>query len=418
MGVLGALLLLIRRQVTHDLFRTSVSVGAVACGVIITVAVNGVMAGFETKFVMRTIETSPQIMVYDDPAGGGSLADDWSDQLGVVTVTSAPAPHQPPRIEKPAELLAALHAMPEVLAAAPAMVGSAIFQFGGREARADLNGVLPEQHQRVVDLERDLVSGMLTDLHASGDGVIIGQGLADTLGAKRGDFVSVRLSVGEQHSLRVVGVFHTGVTLTDLRSAYTLLTVAQRIMGRGREVNRVAVRLHDFDDALEVAARIETLTGKRAISWQEFNTHVISLLNTNRMLTDIVSVGVLIVAGFGILNVLMMTVLDKLNSIALLKSIGYSALEVSLAWLGLGLVVGLLGVAVGCSLGYYVVELLGTIPIPRLAVVDTETLLVNNLPKHYVLAGGVAAGVSMLAALLPALKAGRLDPVEILRGHS
>ncbi|MCG3183252.1 MAG: Lipoprotein-releasing system transmembrane protein LolE [Planctomycetes bacterium] len=418
MGVLGALLLLIRRQVTHDLFRTSVSVGAVACGVIITVAVNGVMAGFETKFVMRTIETSPQIMVYDDPAGGGSLADDWSNQLGIVTVTRAPAPDQPPRIEKPAELLTALHAMPEVRAAAPAMVGSAIFQFGGREARADLSGIVPEQHQRVVDLEKDLVSGTLTDLYASGDGVILGQGLADTLGAKRGDFVTVRLSAGERHALRVVGVIHTGVTLTDLRSAYTLLSVAQRIMGRGREVNRVAVRLHDFDDALEVAERIEALTGKRAISWQEFNTHVISLLNTNRMLTDIVSVGVLIVAGFGILNVLMMTVLDKLNSIALLKAVGYSALEVSLAWLGLGLVVGLLGVAVGCSLGYYVVELLGTIPIPRLAVVDTETLLVNNLPKHYVLAGGVAAGVSMLAALLPALKAGRLDPVEILRGHS
>jgi lipoprotein-releasing system permease protein len=189
-------------------------------------------------------------------------------------------------------------------------------------------------------------------------------------------------------------------------------------MDRGAEVNRVDIRLRDFEQAIEVAADIEHLTGKRTIAWQDANTHVISLLNTNKMLTAIVTVGVLIVAAFGILNVLMMTVLDKLDTIALLKSIGYSSLEVGLAWLGVGLAVGLLGVAVGCSLGYYAVELIGTIPIPRLAVVDTETLLVNNLLRHYVLAGGIAIGISMLAAVLPAVRAARLDPVATLRGRA
>ena len=178
--------------------------------------------------------------------------------------------------------------------------------------------------------------------------------------------------------------------------------------------------LADPDSRLfeERAQKVEQLTGKRAVSWQEANTHIISLMQTNRMLTNIVSVGVLIVAGFGILNVLMMTVIDKLDSIALLKSIGYSRREIMLAYLGLGFGVGLLGVLVGCSVGYYVVEFLGTVPIPRLAVLDTHTLLVNNLPRHYLLAGGVALVVSMLAAILPAMRAGQLDPVAILRGHS
>src|SRR5690606_32563506 len=103
-----------------------------------------------------------------------------------------------------------------------------------------------------------------------------------------------------------------------------------------------------------------------------------SLLNTNKMLTLIVSLGVLIVAAIGILNVMMMMVIDRVESIALLKSLGFSAIDIALAWIGLGLAIGVLGVATGCSLGYYVVEILGTVPIPRLAVVDTETLLVNN----------------------------------------
>ncbi|MCA8913407.1 MAG: ABC transporter permease [Planctomycetes bacterium] len=419
MGVFRAIFLLIHRQLSHDLFRTSVSVGAVASGVIITIAVNAVMSGFQTKFALSTVETSPQIQVYDyPPTGGRGLADDWSEDGRIVTLSHEPAPHDPPRIEKPTELLEALEAMPEVEAASPSMVGSAIVNFGSSEARGDMVGIIPERHQRVVDLEKDLTSGTLSDLYASGGGVILGKGMADNLGAQRGDFVTVRLSAGDPHSLRVVGVIHTGVTFVDLRTAYTLLSVAQRIMGRGREVNRLNVRLHDYDNALEVARDIEQLTGKRAVSWQEANTHIISLMQTNRMLTNIVSVGVLIVAGFGILNVLMMTVIDKLDSIALLKSIGYSRREIMLAYLGLGFGVGLLGVLVGCSVGYYVVEFLGTVPIPRLAVLDTHTLLVNNLPRHYLLAGGVALVVSMLAAILPAMRAGQLDPVAILRGHS
>lgn len=417
MGVAKAIFLLIRRQLAFDLFRTTVSVGAVASGVIIVVAVNGVMSGFQSKFVIRTIETSPQIQIYDDPVTNrGGLAQEWS-RPGIVTVSSQPAPHDPPRIDKPAELVAALEAMSEVEAAAPSMVGSAIVNYGSSEARGDLTGIIPEHHQRVVDLEKDLTSGRLTDLYESGGGVILGKGLADRLGARRGDFVSVRLSAGEASSLRVVGVIHTGVTFTDLRIIYTLLSVAQRVMGRGRDVNRIAVRLYDYDQAIDVARTIERMTGRRAVPWQEANTHIISLMNTNRMLTNIVSIGVLIVAGFGILNVLMMTVIDKLRSIALLKSIGYSARDITLAYLGIGLGIGLLGVTVGCSVGYYVVEALGTVPIPKLAVVDTETLLVNNLFRHYVIAGIVATTVSTIAAILPALRAGRLDPVEILRGH-
>src|SRR5690606_24786013 len=183
-------------------------------------------------------------------------------------------------------------------------------------------------------LQKDMVAGSVTDLHASGGGVILGKGLADSIGARHGDYVTVRLTQAATRGLRVVGIFHTGVTFTDLRYSYILLSGAQQIMDRGAEVNRVDRRLRDFEQAIEVAADIEHLTGKRTIAWQDANTHVISLLNTNKMLTAIVTVGVLIVAAFGILNVLMMTVLDKLDTIALLKSIGYSSLEVGLAWLG------------------------------------------------------------------------------------
>lgn len=418
MRILAALLLIVRKQISHDLFRTTISVGAVASGVVIAVAVNAVMSGFESKFVIRTIETSPHVVVYEEPAGGGSLAEDWSSRTGsVYTISANPAPTQPPRIEKPAEVLKALRSRPEIAAASGSMALQGIFVSGTTETRGELVGIEPASHQGVVDLEQDMVAGTLTNLYASG-GIILGSGLAERLGARYQDFIGVRVNEGDTRSMRVVGIIHTGVTFTDLRYAYTLLKVAQAFTGRGSEVNRVDVRLHDFEGAIEVAADLERLLGKRTVAWQDANTHIISLLNTNKMLTLIVSLGVLIVAAIGILNVMMMMVIDRVESIALLKSLGFSAIDIALAWIGLGLAIGVLGVATGCSLGYYVVEILGTVPIPRLAVVDTETLLVNNLPRHYLQVGGVAAGVSMIAGVLPAIRAARMDPVEILRGRN
>ena len=418
MRMLAALSLIIRRQVTHDLFRTTISVGAVASGVVIAIAVNAVMSGFETKFVIRTIEISPHVVVYDDPASSGTLAENWSEKTnGLVIVSANPAPDQPPRIEKPDELIDALRARPEIAAASGSMVLQGIFVSGTREARGELVGIDPDEHQQVVDLETDLIAGTLTDLYAS-SGVILGKGLAERIGAKYRDFINVRLTEGDTRTMRVVGIIHTGVTFSDLRYAYTLLSVAQGFTGRGSEVNRIDIKLHDFEQALEVAGEIERMVGKRTIAWQDANTHILALLNTNKMLTAIVSLGVLIVAAIGILNVMMMMVMDRVDSIALLRSLGYNSAQIAAAWMGLGLAIGLLGVAVGCSFGYYVVEILGTVPIPKLAVVDTETLLVNNLPRHYLLVGGVATGVSVVAGVLPAIRAARMDPVTILRGRN
>lgn len=417
--ILRAMGLLVRRQLSHDLFRTGVSVAAVASGVVIAIAVNAVMSGFDTTFVGRTIEISPHIEVFDDPR---VQRDEFAAFLqqggtGIATVRSEQPRARRPRIDQPAETLGYINAMPEVAAVAPMAAGIALLQFGNRESGCDLFGIEPQAQEQVVSIERDLVAGSLLALQ-EGLAVILGEQLAQRLGARLDDRISVRIGVERSVSLRVAGILRTGISLVDQRRAYTLLRDAQRFLGLGPDINRLAVRLHDFDQAREVAAEIERVTGRRTVGWPDANTHVLSLLETNKMLTAIVSVGVLVVAAVGILNVLMMMVLEKTPSIALLKAAGFRRGDIILAYLLQGTAVGMIGVVLGCVIGYYVVEGLGQVPIPRLAMLETDTLLVNNLARHYLLAGGVALAVSALASVLPALRAGALDPVAVLRGRN
>lgn len=417
-SVAGALLLLVRRQLTHDLFRTGVSVLAVASGVVIAVAVNAVMSGFDTTFVGRTIEVSPHIEVFDDSR---RQPDELALHLGtrrggMAAVESSRPRTRPPRVDRPAETLAFVRAMPEVAAAAPVAAGVALLQHGSRDSGCDLHGIDPAAQEQVVSIRKDLVAGRLENLYA-GNAVILGEQLAQRLGALVGDAVTVRFGQSRAATLKVAGILRTGISLVDQRRAYTLLRDAQRFLALGRDVNRLAVRLHDTDSALDVAARIEAATGRRAVGWPDANTHVLGLLDTNKLLTKIVSLGVLVVAAVGILNVLMMMVLEKTGSIALLKAAGYTRRDMLAAFVMQGVAVGLIGVCVGCVAGYHVVELVGTIPIPRLAMLETDRLLVNNLPRHYLLAGGVALVVSALASVLPAWRAGAMVPVEIFRSR-
>jgi len=110
--------------------------------------------------------------------------------------------------------------------------------------------------------------------------------------------------------------------------------------------------------------------------------------------------------------------MEKLPEIAMLKSMGYTRRDITMTFFLEGLAIGLVGVLTGCVFGYYLTEFVGSLPIPQRGLIQSETLTMNNAPRLYLIAGGAALVVTMLASVLPALRAGKLDPVETLRGHA
>ena len=415
-----ALILIARRHLSHNLFRTVISVAGVAIGVTFMILLSALMTGFEAKFVSETIESSPHVTIFDQPRDRPDEFAEWLSAQGgdVVTVESARPRKGPRRISKPLELIDALRAMPEVAAAAPNVVGTAIISFGSRERGVNLMGIEPQSQEAVSEIDAYIEDGRVFDLYSSGGAVLLGSGVAENIGARKGDSITVKLRDGDSRTLRVVGIFRTGVTTIDYSRAYTLTTVAQQLLGMGREVNQIVLRLHDYDSARETAAKIERIAGYRTESWQEANENFLAIFVIQQVITYIVTSGIMIVAAFGILNVLVMLVMEKLPEIAILKSMGYSASDITWTFFIQGLVIGLLGVLAGCVFGYYVTEFIGSLPIRQHGLISSEHLTMNNVPRLYFIAGAAAMLSTVLASVLPAMRAGRLDPVVILRGHA
>ena len=321
-------------------------------------------------------------------------------------------------IKKPGEIVQMRRDMPGVEAAAQNVVGTAIVSFGSRERGVGLMGIEPEDQEAVNEIDTYIEGGRVYDLYSSGGAMLLGAGIADLLGVKKGDTVNIKLRDGDTRPLKIVGIFKTGVTTIDYSRAYTLISVAQQLLGMGRDVNQIVVRLKDYESARETSAKIEGMIHYRTESWQEANENFLSIFVIQQTITYLVTGGIMIVAAFGILNVLVMLVMEKLPEIAMLKSMGFSGRDVTMIFLMEGAVIGLVGVLSGCVFGYYLTEFVGTLPIPMKGLIESEHLVMNNALYLYVRAGVAAMIVTLIASVLPAMRAGRLDPVETLRGHA
>ncbi|HRJ78973.1 MAG TPA: ABC transporter permease, partial [Planctomycetota bacterium] len=203
---LKVLLLIARRHLFHNLFRTGVSVSGVAIGVTFMVMLSALMTGFETKFVRETIESSPHVTIYDEYRGQTDEFAAWTSRQmgGVARVDSARPRETVRRIKKPLEILKALRALPEIAACAPNVTGTAIMNFGTRERGMNLVGIVPEDQEAVSSLDKYIQDARIYDLYASGGALLLGYGVAEKLGAKKGDTVSIKLRNGDSRALRVI----------------------------------------------------------------------------------------------------------------------------------------------------------------------------------------------------------------------
>lgn len=414
------MLLIARRHLLHNTFRTIISVSGVAVGVMFMVMLSALMTGFEKKFVTETIESSPHITIYDELREEPDEFASWltDETEGIATVENARPRDRRRRIKKPGEIVSMLRDMPQVQAAAQNVVGTAIVNFGSRERGVNLVGIEPEAQEAVNEIDTYIEGGRVYDLYSSGGAMLLGAGIAEIMGVGKGDIVNIKLRDGASRALRVVGIFRTGVTTIDYSRAYTLISVAQQLLGMGRDVNQIVVRLNDHQSAREVAAHIEHMIAYRTESWQEANENFLSIFVIQQVITYLVTGGIMIVAAFGILNVLVMLVMEKLPEIAMLKSMGYSGRDITVVFLLEGFAIGTVGVLCGCIFGYYLTEFIGSLPIPQKGLIESETLTMNNAASLYIIAGISALVVTLFASVLPAMRAGRLDPVETLRGHA
>ena len=300
--------------------------------------------------------------------------------------------------------------MPEVFVVSPMAGGSALVLRGNVSRSVSLNGIEPEQYFRIVDLNDKMVRG---SARLSGTDILVGIELASDLGLDAGDKLRVSTVVGISNPLTVSGIFDLGNKAVNSRSVFMSLHTAQGLLGLPGGVTSLDVTVRDVYSAERVAQRISTTTGVVADSWirtgAQFFAAVSAQTTANRAIRFFVALSV----AFGIASVLVVVVVQKSREIGILRAMGISQGQILRVFLLQGGLLALGGAAAGSLVGAgalvlwqrYVRNADGTAMFPL--VLD---------PTLFVLALMLATLTGLLAAVAPALRAARLDPVVAIRG--
>ncbi|MEM6669896.1 MAG: ABC transporter permease [Pseudomonadota bacterium] len=409
--------LLLEIAFTHILGRgrqTLVSIVGVAMGVGFAIAMAALMEGGQVDFIDSLVDTMPHVQITDERRTAQLQP---AEVVFEATEFRGLRPRDDPRgILNPTAATASLRSWAPGDLAANLSV-SAVVRFGGAERGVSVLGVEPRDLVRVSPIEEDMTVGRFEDLGGQSSGVIVGRSLAERLGADPGDSVTITAAETISRRFKIIGVFETGVVGTDERQVYMLLKSAQVLSGRPNAVNDIRIRLNDPDIAPAVAARAEEMLGYKAVSWQEANEAIFEAFEVRNIIMYTVVGAILLVAGFGIYNIVSIITHEKSRDIAILKSLGFTQEDIRRIFLTEGVLMGGVGSVIGWVLGFWLTVALGAVTL-ELPGQTTEPV---NLPViyswlHYAIATMFALSSAAVAGYLPARKAAAQNPVEIIRG--
>ncbi|MDX5360008.1 MAG: ABC transporter permease [Alphaproteobacteria bacterium] len=393
-----------------------VAILGVGLGVGFSVAMAALMQGSQDDLIANLVDSMPHVRITDETREPPRQP---AEAAFGATAFSGLRPRDDDRgIRNPAAVRAALDAwVPGDMAVSLRTQG--VVRYSGRDVGAAILGIEPEAEARVSSVAQDFVQGSFSALSAGGNSIVIGDRMAERLGAAMGTTVSVVSSTGLVRRLKIVGLFHTGSTARDEGEAYVLLKNAQILSERPNVINEIRIKLKDPEAARAVAARAEAQTGYKSVSWEEANESLLEAIVIRNAIMYTVVAAILLVAGFGIFNIVSTITHEKARDIAILKSLGFREADMRRLFLMEGIAIGAVGSVAGWALGFGLCLVLAQITFELRGMgSEMSRLPLAWSPWHYAIASGFALLSAGIAGYLPARKAARLNPVDIIRGAS
>lgn len=315
-------------------------------------------------------------------------------------------------------LLKYLRTLSEVKGAAPRVSTQIFYLSGPIELGGTLTGVDIIEEVRLSNINDYIVAGTANDLKNTENGILLGAGLAKKMSLTPGDRLQISTVKGEVYPLKVVGFYQSGIADIDNIQSYVNLKTAQRILGENNNyITDINVKLHDLARAPAMASEIEKLFDVEARDIQEANAQFETGTSIRNLITYAVSITLLIVAGFGIYNILNMLIYEKMNDIAILKAIGFTGKDVQMIFMSQAMIIGVIGGLSGLVIGWALSMLIDQVPFNTEALPTITTYPINFNPWYYVIGITFALISTFIAGYLPSKKAKKIDAVAIIRGN-
>jgi len=405
-----------RRQTLSTIF-------GVAISTMVLITTNSLTRGLLDSFVETIVNVAPHITVKGErthpmPA---NLLDKGSFST-VAFVENNVKKQEREEVRNYRQILS-LFSSPEyakkVIAASPYVNSQVMAVKGSRNQPLLLKGVLIEREDAISGIRKKLIMGDISFFEKTTNALLVGRTVARDMNLKVNDQVVIIPAFGKSRQCKVAGIFFSGVNAVD-NSVLVSLKFAQIIEGLpANKVSGIALKVANPFTNAPLARELELITGYRCLTWQEENASLISLFTRIGYIVFSLVAFVGVVSGFGVANILVTTVFEKSRDIAIMKSLGFSAMELVGMFILEGFMVGLAGALAGGVLATGTITLLASLPIESSQGALTKTgFSMSYNPLYFLLVIGVTALISTLAAILPSARAARLEPVSVLRESS
>ena len=390
------------------------SLAGIVFGVAFFIFTQAQTSGFESFFIRTILGTNGTIRVQDE----------FQDTITSMVVSGGRDQFEIPLregrsyisgIRNPGQLMEAINRFDGVEGAAPVLRGDIQISSGFRSESGRAIGILPKEYIEVSDLEHQIVYGDLRGFSESPDGILVGRRLAERLEVMPGSFMLLS-HLGVARRYRVAGIFETGIDFFDKTHVFIHLQEARRLLNQMNRVSYIQVMTKDPDKAPALARQMEYSLGHYVASWQEREKSWLEVFRVLRISSALSMSTIILIAGLGMFNTLAIIVMERSREIAILRSIGFSRQDILNIFLFQGLIVYVLGTLLGFLLAAFLTWGAGSLPIRIRGIFSTDRFLVEWSIWHYLAAAVVAGIVVIIAALIPARRAARTEPGEVIRG--
>ncbi|HEY8402691.1 MAG TPA: FtsX-like permease family protein [Cytophagaceae bacterium] len=300
---------------------------------------------------------------------------------------------------------------------APKVTTQVFYQSGIIDINGTIFGIDVAAEQQLFFFNDYMIEGDPRDLENIENSIVLGKGVAEKMLVDIGDRIQVTSTEGKVMSLKVVGYFQLGVAEVDDVQSYTSLETAQKIMGKPKSyITDIQIKLLDMEKAAGLARQYKSMFGTDAIDIKTANTQFETGSSIRNIITYSVSITLLIVAGFGIYNILNMMIYEKMDSIAIMKATGFSGSDVKKIFLSLSMIIGVSGGLAGLICGFIGSVIIDQIPFETSSLPTVKTFPVNYNPVYYLIGILFSLSTTYISGFFPARKASKVDPVVIIRG--
>ncbi len=380
----------------------------IALGVAALIIVLSVMNGFQKEIRARILGITPHLQVTSD---SGQVSD-WHPVLNLVS------------------------AHPDVQGASPYVTGQGMLSQDENVQGIMVRGILPKGEDKLTGLGDKMKAGKLTELRAGEFGIVLGSDLAHSLGVSLGGTVLLITPQGQitpagmiprLKQFHVVGIFEIGMSPYDNALALIHLNDAQKLYRMGDAVSGISARLKDLDRARRVSMELEGQLPSNlyATDWTRQNANYFRAVQMEKKMMFIILSLIVAVAAFNIVSTLVMAVTDKQADIAILRTLGASPISIMKIFMVQGVLIGLVGAAIGVLSGVVIALNIGTIVpfiehIFGVQFLAKDVYFITDLPSDLqksdvIIVAAFSFAISIVATLYPSWRASKIQPAEALR---